>query len=161
MKTQYVWIGLGAIAIGLVGAAGISFLRQPSDEVQIQTALDEAIKASREGKPGPVLDFVSRNLSIDGIEVINKSDIQKFIESNRPEVVVENKNPAISGSKARITSAVTVTFRILTASMPHKLANVEFNFEKEPSLNFGILPGSKWQLREINTKNSSTQELSN
>ncbi|HZH98180.1 MAG TPA: hypothetical protein VEX38_04350, partial [Fimbriimonadaceae bacterium] len=54
---------LAVVFLGMAYAAGV--FGGPSDKEQIQTALDEAILASKEGRPGGVLDYLSQNFKVN------------------------------------------------------------------------------------------------
>lgn len=53
---------VGIVAALVVGRIAIGLINQPDDKTLIMKALKEAQVASKEGKPGGVLDFLSSDL---------------------------------------------------------------------------------------------------
>jgi len=111
-----VWWGGGALVLALIGMFVASLLNQPSDKQLILQALDESIAASRAGRPGGVLEYLSRNLTWNGDEGVNRMEIADYIKRAKPEVTVMHREVVLDGDTATITTPVNVKL-----SMPSPL----------------------------------------
>ena len=142
-------IGIGAAA--LVSALCIPMFFGPSDQKLIKEALQESVKASREGRPGGVMDYLSSSLKVNEEDVENRGEIGRYIKNARPEVVIENPTPVITGDTATVVSPVTVTFSIGPVSQPARIERVVITLAKETGTRFLIFPAPKWRIKEITT----------
>lgn len=147
------------IAIGCLAAAGVLLgVRQisqgPPDVVQIKQAVDEAVEASREGRPGPVLDFVSRSLTVNADMVGGeRGEISKFIRNYKPNVEVLNFTPQIRGDEAVLTSPVRLSLKVLTFETDQTVPDVTLRFRRETAFRYLIIPSSRWRLSDISAPN--------
>lgn len=143
------------IALGCVAAAAALLLVRaaldgPSDQELIRTAVDEAVAASKEGKPGPVLDFVSRSMTVNAQQVgAERGEIAQFIRQYRPEVEIVEFNPRIQGDEAVLMTPVRLKLRILTAETTQEVPDVTLRFRREAAVRWGIVPASRWRLTDV------------
>ena len=124
------------------------FASPPDDQKQIAQALQDSIQASREGRPGGVLDLLSDKFQINS-QSPNHFDIAKFIRENKPEVEVYNTNAIVSGDTARIDTPVHVKFHILTQEIDQKIDHVTLVFQKEDGHKFLFIPDKEWHLVDV------------
>jgi len=140
-----------------VAALGVILVRQlgqgPSDVVQIKTAVDEAVAASKAGKPGPVLDFISRSLTLNADLVGGeRGEIAKYIRNYRPDVEVLNFAPRITGDDATLVSPVKLKLKIFTVETEQTVPEVTLKFRREATFRYLIIPGRVWRLTDISVK---------
>lgn len=150
-------VGLALLALG--GLAIFVYANRPSDQEQIQMALDEAVRAARNGEPGPVIDFISGRASLDGESGASRGEIGKYIMRSKPDVEILQKKPLIDGDKATIMSPVKVTARILTMEQTFELGQVRIDLEKESATQWGIFPTTKWRVVSVQTGERNSREL--
>src|SRR4051812_26701147 len=92
------------LAVLVVGGKFIyNVLNKVDDKTQIQQALAEAIKASKEGRPGSVVDKLADNFKVNEVQASTRQ-IADFVKNNHPEVNVKDTEPVVSGDTAQITS---------------------------------------------------------
>lgn len=158
MKTFLI---LGMLLVFLVGGKVILSTLQPQDDKKlIQEALTESIKASREGRPGGVMDKLSVNIKYNDQDVSgNSRDIARYIRESKPDIVVENPEPDISGEEAKINSPVTLSVSFLGHSVDKRIKNVTLIFRKESDRDYLIFPATKWKLAEVRVPDDSVAGL--
>jgi hypothetical protein len=134
----------------LVGVRLGLFSRGQSDSELIKAALDDATTAAMAGRPGPVLEFISKQFTYNGVGDINEGQIANYIKASKPEVVVKNQNAVISGDSATITSTVHVNAPLPGGnSIERDFPNVTLNFRREDTVTWLIFPGKTWRLTEV------------
>ena len=154
-------MGLGVLLVLLVGGRVIvSVLNPPDDQSLIKTALAESITATKEGRPGGVMDKLSANLKFNGEnESGNQAEIAKYIRNSRPDVTVESIEPVVTGDEARIVSPVDLKVSTLGVDMDRHLKEVTMIFRKEDDRDWLIFPNRKWKLAEVQVPDSSVADL--
>jgi len=152
----FLWIGLVLlVVIGL--RIGIAAAHQPDDATLIRDALNDAIKASKEGRPGGVVELFSRNLKVNNVDVSpNQGQITNFIRTQKPDVIVTNTTPSITGDEARIVSLVELDMGILGK---RNMDNVTLIFKREDATEFLVVPTTKWRLVEVRAPESAVIDL--
>lgn len=145
-------IGLG-VGIALLGLFALKFaIGRPTDEEAIQAALKEALQASREGRPGVVLDFVSRSLKVnDEQQSAGRGEIGNYIRQAKPDIEILNPKPVITGDSATIVSPVKVSIRIAMVQSPPMTLNARIGLTRETGRDWLIIPVPKWRVSEITT----------
>jgi hypothetical protein len=133
---------LAVVFLGLAYAAGV--FGAGSDRDQIQNALDEAILASKEGRPGGVLDYLSRNFKVNE-EQFRQRDIARTIREMKPSITLANREPEIQGGQASITTNVQLSVLTFKVEVPE----VTLKFEKEQTTKFLIFPVKDWKLTNV------------
>jgi hypothetical protein len=138
---------VGIVIVLLCAKVAINIANKPDDPKLIQLALTEAIQASREGKPGGVMDLLSQNLKLNGTDVAaNANQIRDFIRKQHPDITVDDPSPQITGNEARIVSPVQLDFGLIgKRSVP----DVTMIFRKEDATEYLIIPTRKWRLTEV------------
>lgn len=160
-KTKRALLILGTLLVLLVGGRAIVIKMHPqSDTEAIRQALADSIQASREGRPGGVMDKLSDNISYNGQnEGGYQRDIARYIKTSKPDVEVENMDPVVTGDEATIVSPVQLTLSLLGQSVTKQIKEVTLVFRKEPEREFLIIPTVKWKLAEVRVPDSSVQDL--
>ena len=135
-------------------AFGFGLFGGKSDKELIKIALDEAITASKEGRPGGVLDFLSRKFEVNG-QQYGSGDIAKTIKEMKPDVTIEKPDPTVNGDSATITSPVRLS--VLTMGM--NISEVTITFARETGTKWLIFPTKKWRMVEVDVPDNVVQEV--
>jgi hypothetical protein len=159
--TQKGLLILGTLLVLLIGGrALLTTLNPPNDKALIVEALKESIKASKEGRPGGVMDKLSSNLSYNGEnESGNQGQIAKFIKESRPDVTVTQMEPVVTGDEATIHSPVDLKVEMLGFNQKRHLKDVTITFRKEEDHEWLIFPTRKWKLAEVHVPSASVADL--
>ncbi len=140
------------LAIVIVGGRYIyGAMNKPDDKTLIQQALAEAIKASKEGRPGSVIDKLVDNFTVNGTET-SKRQIADFVKNNHPEVDIKDTDPLVSGDTAQITSDVAVKVQFLGNQQGLTFKDAQILFKKESAMDWLIFPTTKWSLSAVRVK---------
>ncbi len=138
-----------AIFVILVGGRYIYGVLNPaSDSKLIQDALKEAIKASKEGRPGGVLDKLSDTFKVNAQEPGQRT-VADFVKHSHPDIALSNSTPVIDGDTATITSDVVVTVDFLNQKQTINALGVKMVFKKEDTRDMLIFPAKKWHLSDV------------
>jgi hypothetical protein len=142
-------IAVAVLAIIVVRVV-INRINAPNDQQQIQAALAESIKASKEGRPGGVMDKLSASLKLNDMDTSgNRNQIAQFIKNNQPDVNVLNPKAIITGDEAQIVSPVELEMNILGQKMQRTMESVTLIFRKEDDMEYLVFPTKKWKLAEV------------
>lgn len=125
------------------------FAPQPNDQALIAQALADSIQASKEGRPGVVLDKLSDRFKVNNASVGSRFDIAKFIRDSKPEITVANRTAVVSGDIAKINSPVQVNINFLNQKFDINAENVTFVFAREDSRTWLIFPTREWKLTDV------------
>jgi hypothetical protein len=151
MKLSKPVVGIIAVLLVLIGLRIVlSVGPGQSDQQQIEQALADSIQASKEGRPGGVMDKLSQNLTVNQMDTSgNRSQIAKFIKDNKPDVVVQNKHAVVSGDEAEIVSPVTIQLSLLGQTRSVDLEQVTMTFKRESGYEYLFIPTKRWKLSEV------------
>lgn len=150
---KVIFLVLGAVATLLVLRFTI-FAPQPNDQVLIAQALEDSLQAGKEGRPGGVLEILSRKFRINEQEP-GRFDIAKFVRENKPDVNVLNKSAVVSGDTARIETPVEVKVSFLNQKFDQRIENVTLIFEKEDAYRYLVIPTRTWKLKDVDVPGHS------
>jgi hypothetical protein len=138
----------------------VSRMNTPNDQELIQTALADSIKASKEGRPGGVMDLLSDKLKLNEMDTSgNRRQIAQFIKENQPDVNVLNKKAVIAGDEAQIISPVQLELNFLGQKVSRNMDEVTLVFRKESDREYLIFPTTKWKLAEVRVPEDAVQQL--
>lgn len=152
---------LGIVAL-LVGIRVVMGLGGQDDKKLVREALAESIKASREGRPGGVMDKISDKLEVND-ERFSRSQIANVIRDSKPEIEVLRQDPVIMGDEAQITSPVKVKIGLPIGNgtaFNQTIDRVTLVFAKESATEWLIIPTSKWRLKEVKLPDDVMSQLS-
>ncbi|HWD41121.1 MAG TPA: hypothetical protein VG944_19895 [Fimbriimonas sp.] len=145
-----IWIIVGVLAILVAVRIGLSMASRPSDQEQIRKALDDSIKASKEGRPGGVMDLMSNHLTYNEQDTSSAmGQVAQVIKKQRPDVTVDDETASISGDNAQITSPVDLTLEFLGQKRTFHIKDVVLKFHKEPATEWLVIPTTQWKLVEV------------
>lgn len=146
------------LVIALVGGRFIFMaLSRTDDRTLIKEALAEAVKASREGRPGSVIDLLASNFKVNG-ENASVGQVADFVKKNHPDVSIKNTEPTISGETAEITSDVDVAVNFMGARS-YTFRNARIQLRKETVMDWLVFPTSKWHLSAVHVDEADLPSL--
>ncbi len=148
-KAKWPMAIFGVVLIGLAVTVAITSISRKSDREQIQEALMESISASKEGRPGGVMELLSRNLKLNNIDIDRQNEIAKFIREQKPDIAMDSMEPAISGDKAVIKSPVHIKYGIGNIGGTWDLPDVKLTFKRENATQWGFIPVKAWKLEKV------------
>ncbi len=143
---------IAAMLVLLVGVRILMSLGGQDDKKLVREALAESIKASKEGRPGGVMDKISDKLTVNNERVASMSQIANWIRDSKPDVEVLKQDPVIMGDEAQITSPVRVKLSMPIGNgtaFDQTISNVTMVFAKESAYDWLIIPTTKWRLKEV------------
>lgn len=151
MKRYGLFFGILAVVLVLVGVRLVMTMNGPSDTQQIRDALAASIRASKEGKPGGVMDYLSSKLRINDTDELPASQVQNFIKNSRPDVTVGRVDPVVNSSEgtAHVLTSAKVSYDWLNQKGSIDLSEVDILFRREDAHEWLIFPTKKWRIVEI------------
>lgn len=139
-------IGASALAALTFIAFGMGLFGAPSDEELIRTALDNAIKAGQEGRPGSVIEFLANDFEVNG-QQYRMGQIAERIKTLKPKADFANRTPVITGDSASLTSDIQLSVSLPPVNVDVNAVKVEF--EKRSARKWLIFPAKQWQLTKV------------
>lgn len=156
MNKKVMIIG-GLAGVGLLVFLGVGLLSpQPSDEQLIQKALDEALQAGKEGRPGSVLDFLADDFAVNGQRFSN-AQISERIRKMKPNIDFANRTPTVNGDSADLTSNVNLSISLPPLKLD--IADVQVKFEREDGRRLLFFPAKKWKMTDVQVPESSYDQI--
>jgi hypothetical protein len=149
-----------SLAVVLVGARLAFFGGSKDDASLIREALAESIKASKEGRPGGVLDKLSEKFTVNNEEP-GKKNVADFVRKSKPEIVVTKPDPVVNESEgtAQINSPVHLNFNFLGQKYDAEVPNVTIRFAREDSRQWLIFPSKQWRVTEVEVPQESIPNI--
>ncbi len=142
------WI-VGSSLVVVAGLVVLFFATGPDDTDLINQAINESVVASKEGKPGSVLEHLSRSLSFNGMAVTDRTEIAKYIRLARPEVVFSTFHPEIDGDTAKVKADVSVKINYFSLQLDETVRDVEVTLARETGFRWLVFPASKWRITSV------------
>src|SRR5579862_4069605 len=139
------WFPIGALAVIVLFLGYASTRPKTSDSEQIVAALNESIKASKEGRPGGVLDKLADGFQINN-QTFTSGQIADFIKKRQPTVDVLQPLPVVTDDNAQIVSNVRVTVNILGGNHAITVPDVDIHFRREDARAWLIFPIHSWHM---------------
>jgi hypothetical protein len=137
-----------AFFIALIGGRYVyGIATRKDDATLIRQALADAIKASKEGRPGGVLDKLSSDLKLND-QSVSLSQMANAVKTQHPDVEIANDTPIVAGDEATITSDVTVKMASL-GGKGMDLKNVKMTFRRETAMEWLVIPTQTWHLKDV------------
>lgn len=152
------------VVIGVVAAILVVLrfgLQSPSDQELISQALKESIQATKEGKPGGVLEHLSRSLVLNDEANVNRRDIADFIRDIKPDITVHDPKPTVAGERAEIVSDVTLKIGVLGVGISQNLSNVRIEFGREVGTKWGVFPTKAWRITSVSAPDIDPEQFKN
>ena len=160
MTGKNIALTLALIAVTLLAVRLVYFGSSQDDRTLIRQALAESIKASKEGRPGGVLDKISTTFAINS-QSPSRTEIADIIKKSKPDVVVTAPDPVVNESEgtAQINSPVHLKFEFLGQHMDRDVKNVTIRFKREDSRQWLIFPSKQWRVTEVLIPQESITDL--
>ena len=156
------WKILIGLALAATVAVGLKWIvsSNPDDQKLIALALNDAIKAGREGRPGGVLDNLSIHVSVNGADYSGQQrQIADFVKKNNPDVSFENTRAVVTENEAKIVTPAALKLSLLGNNLERKINQVTLVFKKEDDHEWLVIPTRKWKLAEIQVPDTAIADL--
>ncbi|HXH62389.1 MAG TPA: hypothetical protein VNI20_13660 [Fimbriimonadaceae bacterium] len=150
---KWLWILSGVVVAVL---AVVFVVTTPSDEQLVRQAIDESAQASQEGRPGGVLDHLSKSLTFNGAPVGDKAEISRVVRLAKPEVKFKDYTPSIDGDKATVIADVYVKLDYLGLHYDQNVRGVKVDLARERGFRWLVFPSSKWRITSVSAPDLST-----
>lgn len=150
MNRAYVILAVLLVAIVGVGAAS-RILGQGDDKAMIKETLRLSLQASREGKPGNVMEALSKSLTVNDQEASgNMGMVANYIKNQKPDLEVTNPTPIVTGDEARILSPVKIKTSLpFVGEKTITVKDVTMVFHRETAREYLVIPVKKWRLVQV------------
>jgi hypothetical protein len=155
-------LGITAAVVGVLfaGRVGLALLNQPDDKTLIKEAIQDCVKASREGRGGGVLDYISNNFTLNSSEVAgNRSEVSRYVKNMKPDVEFLNIQPVIMGDEAKVESPAKFTMSLLTMSKTFDIPQVTVTLRKEEERTWFLVPTKRWKVSDIQVPMESIPQI--
>ena len=141
----------GGVVLLLVGAKlAVGLFSKVDDKTLILEAVKDGLKASKEGRPGGVLEKLSASLTVNGEGTPGaKSQIADYIKRLKPDVEFKSLEPQVFGDEARIETPATMSVSILGMNQSVELKNVTITLKREDSYEYLIFPKKAWRVSDV------------
>lgn len=149
MRKSMRWTLGGLAVLVIVGVPVLKVYPGPSDAARIDAALEASLKASREGRPGGVLEFLTDKFEINDQVVGTRREIGVAIRNSKPEVEVTNRDSEVFGDDAKIVSPVRVKVAFMGQPIDQRIEGVTILFKREPARAFFVLPTHTWRIDKV------------
>lgn len=143
--------GVLVLLIVVFGVKVLLTLNGPSDSKLVQEALASAVKASKEGRPGGVMDYLSDSLKLNE-QSPARTQIADFIRRAHPDIEVQHPEPVVSQEQgtAQINSPVRLQISFPGSSgIDTTIPNVTMKFQREDAREWLFIPTKKWRLVSV------------
>lgn len=150
-----------AVLVLLVGIRAIMSMGGGDDKQMIREALAESIQASKEGRPGGVMDKISDKLTVNN-EQFRKGQVFDVIRDMKPDVEVLTQDPVLMGDEAQITSPVRLRLKLPVgngSAFDQTINDVTLVFAKESATEWLVIPTTKWRLKEVRLPDDVMSQL--
>ena len=138
------------VAVLVAGKVGLGLLAKVDDKTLILEAVKDGLKASKEGRPGGVLEKLSASLTVNGEGTPGaKSQIADYIKRLKPDVEFKSLEPQVFGEEARIETPATMSVSILGMNQSVELKNVTITLQREDTYEYLIFPKKAWRISDV------------
>lgn len=152
------WVA-GAALVLAIGFVFYVRMHREDDKTQILAALDESILASKEGRPGGVMDKLSVYFQINDEAPGSRRQVADFIRNSKPDVTVTNTDVKVFGEEAWIVSPVEVHANFLGQEISKTLKEATIVFKKEDAFEYLVIPVEKWKVYRVEVPEDSIKEF--
>ncbi|BBO23002.1 MAG: hypothetical protein AMXMBFR19_02390 [Chthonomonadaceae bacterium] len=136
----------------------VLFANEPSDQALIKAALEDSLQASKEGRPGGVLELLSNQFSVNETLSPSHRDISRYVRDFRPDIEIVQWNPDVRSDSASVRSPAIVKFGF-PVNQEVRISEVELGFEKESGVKWLLIPTKEWKLTSVTIPQEALQEL--
>ena len=141
------FIGGGAVAVTALTVLFV--VTAPSDEDLIRQAIAESSRASSEGKPGGVLEYIDPAFLFNNNPSFDRNEIAKAVRLAKPQVEFSSFEPVVEGDEATVVADVKVKLDYFSFNIDENLPGVEVRLKKTTGVRWLVFPGTKWKITEV------------
>lgn len=144
------------VVLGVLFAVNVvAVMNAPSDEQQIRTALEEMRKASIDGRPGGVQEYLSNSFELPegapqdgGLLSGPKAKVADAIRKSKVNyLTLSNITIEISGINAIARCDVDTEFTyMMFPAVTYAAKDIQIEFRKEGSRRLFVIPEPKWRV---------------
>ncbi len=142
------WVYLTAMAAIVLVLGFLASRPKGTDSDQVKVALEDSIKASREGRPGGVLDKLSAAFQVND-QSVSSGQVANAIKRFQPAIDVDKPSPVVTEDTAHVISPMKVTLNVMGHSSEYTVNNVDIEFHREIGNKWLIYPVSTWHMTQI------------
>ena len=143
------WISASTI-VAITGLTVLFIVTAPTDEQLIRSAIDESVQASREGKPNPVLDNLTRTFTWNGQTVgLNRSEVSRYVRLGRPEIDLAPYRPEINDDKATVVTDAHIKIEFQSLKFDQTVPGLEIKRKRETGTRWLVFPSARWKIYEV------------
>jgi hypothetical protein len=140
----------GVVALLLLGKLALTLLTKVDDKTLIVEAVKDGLKASKEGRPGGVLEKLSASLTVNGEGTPGaKGEIANYIKKLKPDVEFKTLEPQVFGDEARIETPATMSVNMLGMNQSIDLKNVTITLKREDTFEYLVFPKKSWRITDV------------
>jgi hypothetical protein len=134
-------------AVSVLIALAWPFFNRPTDQELITQAIESAAEASSDGKPGGVLEYLSRSFEINGAAPGSRGEIADYISQVQPDFTIDKTDADIDGDNAKVITKVEVA---IMGGMGGRINidPINIHLRRETGWTF-IFPTDKWRIVSI------------
>ena len=125
------------------------------DKAEIETALKGALQASREGRPGGVVEYLASDVEVNGQHYDVNRQFDNFIRKYHPDITLGEIKPDIEGDKATVTS--DIQFSVMTQSVD--IPDVTFTLKREDTRKWLVIPSQEWKVTGASAPEQGYQQI--
>ncbi|HRF58746.1 MAG TPA: hypothetical protein PLH94_02395 [Fimbriimonadaceae bacterium] len=153
-------LAIVGLVVGLIAILVVrSTLFGPSDRQLIDQAIQESIQASRDGRPGGVLEYLSQSFKLNDQDPGSRRNIAQFIKQSKPEVTLAAHEPVIEGDMASIVTDAQVNVDYLGMKMDGTLQGVRIVLQKEQGTKWLVFPDKQWRIVSVTAPQETVDQL--
>ena len=145
-------------AISLAIAIAWPFFNRPTDQEMITRAIESAAEASSDGKPGGVLEHLSRSFELNGSTPGSRAEIADYISQFKPDFVIEETDAELDGDNAKVTTKVEIA---IMGGLGGRVVvdPINIHLRRETGFTF-IFPTDKWRIVSIEAPTYDPRQFS-
>jgi hypothetical protein len=144
------------LVICVVGVAMFLLSHQKHDDrAEIEASLKSALKASREGRAGGVMEYLTSHVVVNGVHYNVDRQFSNFIRRYHPDITLGAVAPVIKGDNATVTS--DIQFSVLTNSID--IPNVTFTLHREDTRKWLLFPDQEWKVTGATAPEEQYQQI--
>ncbi|MCG9894437.1 MAG: hypothetical protein MH204_03030 [Fimbriimonadaceae bacterium] len=121
----------------------------------IDAALEEAVQASREGRPFGVLEHMAGNFQFNGQAAGDRSDIIRYVRTLKPDVKIQDRRLTLDGDSATWTTPVKIVFGDSESGVggTFEIPDVKIHFRRSFGTRMTFFPYSSWKMERVDAPN--------
>lgn len=119
-----------------------------TDSEQIQKAIQDSIRESKNGEPGSATALLADGFTVNHQDT-NAATIARLIRKYNPEITFEPFSPTVAGDTAKVETSADLSVSQLGVNMDFKIKKVSLFLRKIPEHAWLIYPRARWRLTAV------------